>query len=74
MASGLIRQPPPLYSLQEAVDMSTTLAIHHTLPCDLVDAVVPFMGESINDGTSATFLKKPSDRVEVDEPIVQIET
>lgn len=24
---------------------------------DLVDAVVPFMGESISDGTLATFLK-----------------
>ncbi|XP_024986269.1 dihydrolipoyllysine-residue succinyltransferase component of 2-oxoglutarate dehydrogenase complex 2, mitochondrial-like [Cynara cardunculus var. scolymus] len=41
---------------------------------DLVDAVVPFMGESITDGTLATFLKKPGDRVEIDEPIAQIET
>ncbi|KAL6955237.1 dihydrolipoyllysine-residue succinyltransferase [Sarracenia purpurea var. burkii] len=41
---------------------------------DLVDAVVPFMGESISDGTLAKFLKNPGDRVEVDEPIAQIET
>ncbi|RAL37767.1 hypothetical protein DM860_000461 [Cuscuta australis] len=41
---------------------------------DLVDAVVPFMGESISDGTLATFLKKPGDRVEVDEAIAQVET
>ncbi|XP_076908905.1 dihydrolipoyllysine-residue succinyltransferase component of 2-oxoglutarate dehydrogenase complex 1, mitochondrial-like [Bidens hawaiensis] len=41
---------------------------------DLVDAVVPFMGESISDGTLATFLKKPGDRVEIDEPIAQVET
>ncbi|CAO2833580.1 unnamed protein product [Amaranthus hypochondriacus] len=41
---------------------------------DLVDAVVPFMGESVTDGTLATFLKNPGDRVEVDEPIAQIET
>lgn len=41
---------------------------------DLVDAVVPFMGESISDGTLATFLKKPGDHVEIDEPIAQIET
>ncbi|XP_008801119.1 dihydrolipoyllysine-residue succinyltransferase component of 2-oxoglutarate dehydrogenase complex 1, mitochondrial-like [Phoenix dactylifera] len=41
---------------------------------DLIDAVVPFMGESITDGTLATFLKKPGDRVEVDEPIAQVET
>uniref|UniRef100_A0A1J3DX56 dihydrolipoyllysine-residue succinyltransferase n=1 Tax=Noccaea caerulescens TaxID=107243 RepID=A0A1J3DX56_NOCCA len=39
-----------------------------------VDALVPFMGESITDGTLATFLKKPGDRVEADEPIAQIET
>ncbi|WOL12865.1 dihydrolipoyllysine-residue succinyltransferase [Canna indica] len=41
---------------------------------DEVDAVVPYMGESITDGTLATFLKKPGDRVEIDEPIAQIET
>ncbi|XP_019194623.1 PREDICTED: dihydrolipoyllysine-residue succinyltransferase component of 2-oxoglutarate dehydrogenase complex 2, mitochondrial-like isoform X4 [Ipomoea nil] len=41
---------------------------------DLVDAVVPYMGESISDGTLATFLKKPGDRVEVDEAIAQVET
>ncbi|CAK7351669.1 unnamed protein product [Dovyalis caffra] len=53
---------------------------------DLVDAVVPFMGESITDGTLAKFLKipdcveydilraDPGDSVEVDEPIAQIET
>ncbi|KAM7506272.1 hypothetical protein LguiB_005176 [Lonicera macranthoides] len=41
---------------------------------DLVDAVVPFMGESISDGTLATFLKKPGDCVEIDEPIAQVET
>lgn len=41
---------------------------------DLVDAVVPFMGESITDGTLVKFLKQPGERVEVDEPIAQIET
>ncbi|XP_072950746.1 dihydrolipoyllysine-residue succinyltransferase component of 2-oxoglutarate dehydrogenase complex 1, mitochondrial-like [Typha angustifolia] len=41
---------------------------------ELIDAVVPFMGESITDGTLATFLKKPGDIVQVDEPIAQIET
>ncbi|KAK6147433.1 hypothetical protein DH2020_018345 [Rehmannia glutinosa] len=41
---------------------------------DIVEAVVPFMGESISDGTLAAFLKKPGDRVEVDEPIAQVET
>ncbi|KAI3951197.1 hypothetical protein MKW92_011051 [Papaver armeniacum] len=41
---------------------------------DLVDAVVPFMGESITDGTLAAFLKKPGDSVQIDEPIAQVET
>ncbi|TVU29948.1 hypothetical protein EJB05_21544 [Eragrostis curvula] len=41
---------------------------------DLVEAVVPFMGESVTDGTLANFLKKPGDRVQADEPIAQIET
>ncbi|XP_057474812.1 dihydrolipoyllysine-residue succinyltransferase component of 2-oxoglutarate dehydrogenase complex 2, mitochondrial-like [Actinidia eriantha] len=41
---------------------------------DLVDAVVPYMGESISDGTLAKFLKNPGDSVAVDEPIAQIET
>ncbi|GAB2231590.1 hypothetical protein Drorol1_Dr00010599 [Drosera rotundifolia] len=41
---------------------------------EVVEAVVPFMGESITDGTLATFLKQPGDHVEIDEPIAQIET
>ncbi|CAM0875832.1 unnamed protein product [Alopecurus aequalis] len=41
---------------------------------DLVEAVVPYMGESVTDGTLANFLKKPGDRVEADEVIAQIET
>lgn len=32
------------------------------------------MGESISDGTLAKLLKNPGDKVEVDEPIAQIET
>ncbi|RZC52090.1 hypothetical protein C5167_020513 [Papaver somniferum] len=34
---------------------------------DIVDAVVPFMGESITDGTLAAFLKKPGDSVQIDD-------
>lgn len=41
---------------------------------EVVDAVVPFMGESVSDGTLANFLKNPGDRVEADEAIAQIET
>ncbi|KAI7996408.1 hypothetical protein LOK49_LG10G01689 [Camellia lanceoleosa] len=41
---------------------------------DLVKVVVPFMGESISDGTLEKFLKNPGDMVEVDEPIAQIKT
>nr|KAJ0185841.1 hypothetical protein LSAT_V11C900493440 [Lactuca sativa] len=62
-------------SLQPSVSiqMQTRMLILF-LEGDLVDAVVPFMGESISDGTLATFLKKPGDRVEIDEPIAQVET
>ena len=35
---------------------------------------VPALGESITDGTIAAILKQPGDRVEEDEPILQIET
>ncbi|RDX66692.1 Dihydrolipoyllysine-residue succinyltransferase, partial [Mucuna pruriens] len=41
---------------------------------DTVDVVVPPLAESISDGTLAKFLKRPGDRVNVDEPIAQIET
>ncbi|XP_061342193.1 dihydrolipoyllysine-residue succinyltransferase component of 2-oxoglutarate dehydrogenase complex 2, mitochondrial-like [Gastrolobium bilobum] len=41
---------------------------------DTVDVVVPPLAESIADGTLAKFLKRPGDRVNVDEPIAQIET
>ncbi|KAM3745014.1 hypothetical protein ACB098_06G094300 [Castanea mollissima] len=40
---------------------------------DIVVAVVPFMGESITDGTLATFLKKPGDRVAVTIDVVSPE-
>ncbi|KAI7839765.1 hypothetical protein COHA_006567 [Chlorella ohadii] len=35
---------------------------------------IPALGESIADGTVAVVLKQPGDRVEEDEPILQIET
>ncbi|KAL0750219.1 hypothetical protein Bca101_032222 [Brassica carinata] len=47
---------------------------HRSCPGDVVEAVVPHMGESITDGTLANFLKQPGDRVEADEAIAQIET
>uniref|UniRef100_A0A7N0U245 dihydrolipoyllysine-residue succinyltransferase n=1 Tax=Kalanchoe fedtschenkoi TaxID=63787 RepID=A0A7N0U245_KALFE len=41
---------------------------------DVVDVVVPYMGESITDGTLAKLLKNVGDNVAVDEPIAQVET
>ncbi|KAI3703822.1 hypothetical protein L1987_74017 [Smallanthus sonchifolius] len=61
-------------SLQPCVSMQLQNRMFSSDSGDLVDAVVPFMGESISDGTLATFLKKPGDRVEIDEPIAQVET
>ncbi|THG14676.1 hypothetical protein TEA_004746 [Camellia sinensis var. sinensis] len=61
-----------------SLQLEATMQIQHRLFSsdngDLVEAVVPFMGESISDGTLAKFLKNPGDRVEVDEPIAQVET
>ncbi|KAJ9551359.1 hypothetical protein OSB04_015404 [Centaurea solstitialis] len=61
-------------SLQPCVSMQMQSRMFSSGSGDLVDAVVPFMGESISDGTLAAFLKKPGDRVEIDEPIAQVET
>ena len=36
--------------------------------------VVPVLGESITEATVAKWLKNPGDTVEVDEPIVELET
>ncbi|KAK3430523.1 hypothetical protein EUGRSUZ_D01602 [Eucalyptus grandis] len=58
----------------QAVEILPQWRLFSTESGDLVDAVVPFMGESITDGTLAKFLKNPGDRVELDEPIAQIET
>lgn len=76
-----IHQGAPVYSIRNTVSsLKTDFSTHmwtrsfSSESGDLVDAVVPFMGESISDGTLATFLKKPGDRVELDEPIAQIET
>ncbi|KAK7385970.1 hypothetical protein VNO78_31982 [Psophocarpus tetragonolobus] len=41
---------------------------------DTVDVVVPPLAESISDGTLAKFLKRAGDKVNIDEPIAQIET
>lgn len=68
----------PVREVTAGVQSGTTILMQRRLFSsdngDLVDAVVPHMGESITDGTLATFLKKPGDRVAVDEPIAQIET
>ena len=40
----------------------------------LVDIVMPKMGESIVEGTILKWLKKPGDKVERDEPILEIST
>ncbi|XP_028762993.1 dihydrolipoyllysine-residue succinyltransferase component of 2-oxoglutarate dehydrogenase complex 1, mitochondrial [Neltuma alba] len=63
-----------LIQFRAASPMSMLNRFYSSENGDLTDAVVPFMGESITDGTLANFLKKPGDRVEVDEPIAQIET
>ncbi|KAK4396685.1 2-oxoglutarate dehydrogenase complex 2, mitochondrial [Sesamum angolense] len=64
-----------LGNLQQDVNMQIwSRSFSSSTEGDIVEAVVPFMGESISDGTLATFLKKPGDRVEVDEPIAQVET
>src|SRR5881396_1419095 len=39
-----------------------------------VDVVMPQMGESITEGTVSKWLKKVGDRIEKDEPILEIST
>jgi pyruvate dehydrogenase E2 component (dihydrolipoamide acetyltransferase) len=39
-----------------------------------VDVIMPQMGESIFEGTITKWLKKPGDRIERDEPLVEIST
>ncbi|XP_057461789.1 dihydrolipoyllysine-residue succinyltransferase component of 2-oxoglutarate dehydrogenase complex 2, mitochondrial-like isoform X2 [Actinidia eriantha] len=76
--SGRTMSLRPIREAMESLHPEATVQIQNRLFSsdngDLVDAVVPFMGESISDGTLAQFLKKPGDRVNVDEPIAQIET
>src|SRR6266567_4276591 len=39
-----------------------------------IDVVMPQMGESIAEGTVSKWLKKPGDKVERDEPLLEIST
>src|SRR5881394_2496647 len=39
-----------------------------------IDVVMPQMGESIAEGTVVKWLKKPGDKVERDEPLLEIST
>ncbi|KAK8300887.1 hypothetical protein V6Z12_D05G424500 [Gossypium hirsutum] len=73
-SAGLIKTRDAICTIQPEAIMQTSCRAFSSGDGDLVDAVVPFMGESISDGTLATFLKKPGDRVKADEPIAQIET
>ena len=40
----------------------------------VTDVVMPQMGESIAEGTVVKWLKKPGDKVERDEPLLEIST
>ncbi|XVF70712.1 hypothetical protein PTKIN_Ptkin11bG0184700 [Pterospermum kingtungense] len=71
---GLTKTRDVISSIQLETIMQKSCRAFSSEDGDLVDAVVPFMGESITDGTLATFLKKPGERVAADEPIAQIET
>src|SRR5438105_224073 len=39
-----------------------------------IDVVMPQMGESIAEGTVVRWIKKPGDKVERDEPLLEIST
>jgi pyruvate dehydrogenase E2 component (dihydrolipoamide acetyltransferase) len=59
----------PYILLQETVEhtkQSVTMAI--------IEVVMPKMGESITEGTVVSWLKRVGDRVEVDEPLLEIGT
>nr|KJB22144.1 hypothetical protein B456_004G031700 [Gossypium raimondii] len=71
---GLAKTRDVFSSIQSETIMQKSCRAFSSGGGDLVDVVVPFMGESISDGTLATFLKKPGDSVAADEPIAQIET
>src|SRR6185295_6441777 len=43
-------------------------------PAMPIDVVMPQMGESIAEGTIVKWLKKPGDKVERDEPLLEIST
>lgn len=40
----------------------------------LIDLLMPRMGESIHEATVLTWLKKPGDRIEADEPLLEVAT
>ncbi|KAA3471545.1 dihydrolipoyllysine-residue succinyltransferase component [Gossypium australe] len=72
---GLAKTRDVFSSIQSETIMQKSCRAFSSGEGDLVDVVVPFMGESISDGTLATFLKtEPGDSVAADEPIAQIET
>ncbi|GMI63765.1 hypothetical protein like AT4G26910 [Hibiscus trionum] len=73
-SAGLANKRDAVCIIQSEAIMQMSCRAFSSGDGDLIDAVVPFMGESISDGTLATFLKKPGDRVTADEPIAQIET
>ena len=39
-----------------------------------IDIKVPSLGESVSEATVARWFKKPGEKIEVDEPLVELET
>lgn len=65
-------QPSPAKEPQ--VEKKSEKASKHQGPGNLVDVVMPRLGEGITEGTIIRWLKKPGERVEKDEPLLEIST
>jgi serine/threonine protein kinase len=56
------------------VDGPTTVVGTTTAPGDRVLVVLPALGESVTEGTVTRWLKREGDRIEADEPLLEVST
>jgi 2-oxoglutarate dehydrogenase E2 component (dihydrolipoamide succinyltransferase) len=77
-ASEEVKQPEPIEQAQIAIATTTSETSANSVTSEnsenSTEVVMPQMGESITEGTISKWLKKVGDKIERDEPLLEIST
>ncbi|MBA2335709.1 MAG: 2-oxoglutarate dehydrogenase, E2 component, dihydrolipoamide succinyltransferase [Pyrinomonadaceae bacterium] len=71
---SVIGSQPDSANLIEAAGVNSTGSANPVTPTNATEIVMPQMGESITEGTVSKWLKSVGDKIEKDEPLLEIST